>query len=126
MRPPDPGPVGGVRADQRRDGDDPRFGQDPGDLPGAADALGPVGRREAEVGVEAEPELVAVEHVGRPAHGDEATADLERDGGLAGRGEPGEPHGQAPAGLVQRVDAPTVALGPDPEARVPACAGRLC
>src|SRR5690606_16350010 len=76
---------------------------------GPADALGPVGGRETEVGVEAEPQLVAVEHVGRPARGDQKASDLERDRGFAGTGEPGEPHGQAPAGSVQRVDAPTVA-----------------
>ena len=59
--------VGPVRADQRHEGDDAGVGQQAGHVPDPADVLGPVGGGEPEVAVEAEAEVVAVEHVGRAA-----------------------------------------------------------
>lgn len=53
-----------IRADEARDGDAGAVGEELGDLGDAADVLRAVGGREAEVAVEAEADVVAVEAVG--------------------------------------------------------------
>ena len=57
---------------------DPGVGEEPGDLAGAPDVLGPVRGAEAEVAVQPVAEVVAVEHVGEHAAADEHAARARR------------------------------------------------
>ncbi len=59
--------VGTIRGDHRREDDEAGVGEQPSHLADAADVLGSVRRREAEVGVEPVAKVVAVEHVGGAA-----------------------------------------------------------
>lgn len=61
----------------------------------APDVLSPVLFREAEVAVEAEADVVAVETVGRESEAEQPPLEGGPNGGLARGREPGEPYGQA-------------------------------
>ena len=63
--------VGPVGAHERHERDEAGVGHQGRDVADAADVLGSVLGAEAEVAVEAVADVVAVEHVGRPAGGDE-------------------------------------------------------
>ena len=89
--------VGAVRRDEGRERDDAGVGEELRDLADAADVLGAVLGREAEVLVEAVADVVAVEDVGAHAALPEALLEVDRDGRFAGAGEAREPDG---AGLV--------------------------
>src|SRR4030095_1117753 len=60
---PRPIPVLAERRDDRDEDDGPGVVEEPGDLGGAANILRPVAPREGEVPVQAEAQVVAVEHV---------------------------------------------------------------
>lgn len=91
-------PIRAVRADEARDGDAGAVGEELGDLGDAPDVLRALGGREAEVAVQAEADVVAVEAVGREGVPQEVLLEGGGDGGFARGGEAGEPDGEA--GLV--------------------------
>jgi len=86
-----------VRADEARDSDGARIGEEFGHLGDAADVLLAVLGREAEVLVEAEADVVAVEAVGIEVDGtaEERLFEGDGDGGFATGAEPREPDRQA-------------------------------
>lgn len=85
--------VGAVGGDEARDGDGAAVGEQFGDLGDAADVFLAVLGGEAEVLVEAEADVVAVEAVGGEVVGvsEQGLLEGDGDGGLAGGGEAGEP-----------------------------------
>jgi hypothetical protein len=85
-------PVGG---DEGGDGDGGGVSKELGDLANATDVLVAVLLREAEVLVEAEADVVAVEAVGGDAEVEEVLLERGGDGGLARGGEAGQPDGEA-------------------------------
>jgi hypothetical protein len=88
-------PVGAVGTDEGGDGDGGRVGEELGYLGDAADVLVAVLLGEAEVLVEAEADVVAVEAVGGHAEVQEVLLQGGGNGGLARGGEAGEPEGEA-------------------------------
>ena len=90
-------PVRAVRADETRDGDGAAVGEELGDLGYAADVFFAVFRTEAQIFVQPEADVVAVEAVGREVIGRSEESLLERDGdgGFAGGGEAGQPYCEA-------------------------------
>lgn len=91
MQPPRQLPIPTIRTDETRDGDTAAIGEELRDLGDAADVLGPVGGAEAEVLVQAEADVVAVEAVGVQVVGgaEEGLFERDGDGGFAGGGEAG-------------------------------------
>ena len=87
--------VGAVRRDEGRQRHDAGVGEELRDLADAADVLGAVLGREAEILVEPVADVVAVEDVGADAALDGALLELDRDRRLAGAREPREPDGAA-------------------------------
>ena len=69
--------------DERDEDDEPGIGHQPRHFGDAADVLDALGLGEAEVLVEAVPDIVAVEDVGVPAFGGEPLLDEVGDGRLA-------------------------------------------
>src|SRR5262249_18710898 len=96
-----------------------RLGEELRDLADPADVLGAVGGREAEVLVEAVPDVVAVEDVGAHASVPEPLLELDRDRRLS---RPGEARGPDDAATVA---VQLLAVGAGPGARVPDDVGRL-
>lgn len=88
--------VGAVRADEAGDGDGARVGEQLGHLGDAADVLLAVLGREAQVLVQAEPDVVAVQAVRALAVwlADERLLERHRDRGLAARRQAGQPDRQ--------------------------------
>ena len=97
-------PVALVGRHERDDRDRARVGEQARGVRGAADVLGAVLGREAEVLVEPVAQVVAVEAIGRAAVHDQALLQRGRDRRLARRRQPGEPHGRA--ARAQRAPAP--------------------
>src|SRR5262249_47543972 len=89
---PDAIAVGAIRRDERRQVDDAAVGEELRDLADAADVLGPIFGREAEIGVQAVTDVVAVEDVSAHAAIPERLLQRDRDGRLPGPGEAREPH----------------------------------
>lgn len=87
--------VGAVGRDEGGDGDGGRVGKELGDLTDAADVLVAVGLGEAQVLVEAEAHVVAVEAVGGEAQVEEVLLQGGGDGGLARGGEARQPDCEA-------------------------------
>lgn len=87
--------VGLVRADEAGDGDGAAVGEQLGDLGDAANVLVAVLLGEAEVLVQAEAHVVAVEAVGGHAQVQEVLLQGGGDGGFARGGEACEPDGEA-------------------------------
>lgn len=87
--------VSAVGRDEGGDGDGGRVGEELGDLADAADVLVAVGLGEAQVLVEAEAHVVAVEAVGGEAQVQEVLLERGGHGGLAGGGEAGQPDCEA-------------------------------
>lgn len=90
--------VGAVGRDEGGDGDGGRVGKELGDLADAADVLVAVGLGEAQVLVEAEAHVVAVEAVGGEAQVQEVLLQGGGDGGLARGGEARQPDCEAALG----------------------------
>ena len=90
-------PLGPERADEGGQHDQPGVEHQPRRLPDPADILGPVGVGEAEVAVEAEADIVAVEQEGVPPGGVKLLLDEIGDGRLAGAGKAGEPEQPRPS-----------------------------
>ena len=90
-------PVGAVRRDERRDGDGGAVGEQFGDFGDAADVFFAVFGREAEVLVEAEADVVAVEAVGGEVErlAEKSLFEGDGDGGFTRGGEAGQPDGEA-------------------------------
>lgn len=84
-----------IRGDEAGDCDSGAVGEEFGDLGDAADVLIAVFFREAEVFVEAEADVVAVEAVGGEAEVEEVLLEGGCDGGFARGGEAGEPDCEA-------------------------------
>ena len=86
-----------VWADEARDGDGAAIREELGDLGDAPDVLFAVFRAEAQVFVQAEADIVAVQAVGGEVIGRAEKGLFERDGDgrFAGRREAGEPYCQA-------------------------------
>ena len=101
--------VRAVRADEAGDGDAAAVGEQLGHLGDAADVLRAVGGREAQVGVEPEADVVAVEAVGGEGDGEQVLLEGGGDGGFARGGEAREP--DCEAGLVPEVGALRVGEG---------------
>lgn len=92
-------PIPTVGRNKRRNGHRVAVRKELRDLGDPTDILVAVLLGEAQVLVEAEPHVVAVEPVcGRPAAGEQLVLELDGDGGFAGRGEPCEPDCQAALG----------------------------
>src|SRR5207247_226455 len=87
--------VGAVGRDEGSQRDDAGVGEQLRHLADAADVLGPVGGREAEVLVEAVADVVTVEDEGVHTPFPQRLLERHRDGGLPRAGEPGEPDGRA-------------------------------
>lgn len=87
--------VGAVGRDEGGDGDGGRVGKELGDLADAADVLVAVGLGEAQVLVEAEAHVVAVEAVGGEAQVEEVLLEGGGDGGFARGGEARQPDCEA-------------------------------
>lgn len=85
-------PVGG---DEAGDGDGAAVGKELGDLGDTADVLVAVLLAEAEVLVQAEAHIVAIQTVGRQAQVQQVLLEGGGDGGLSGGGQTGEPDGEA-------------------------------
>ncbi|SKN32588.1 Uncharacterised protein [Mycobacteroides abscessus subsp. abscessus] len=83
--------IGAIRADERGHRDNTGVGKDLGHGTHAADILGAICRRESEVGVEAVPQVVAVEPIGRDTSGYQAALQFHGDGGFSGGGQSGDP-----------------------------------
>src|SRR5581483_2024129 len=106
--------VAPVRRDERRQVDDAGVGEELCDLADAADVLRPVLGREAEVGVQAVADVVAVEDVRAHAAVPERLFDRDRNRRLARPREAGEPHGAAlVAGDLLAIVARDVSRMPD-------------
>lgn len=90
--------VGAVGGDEGGNGDGGGVGKELGNLGDAANVFVAVLFREAQVLVEAEADVVAVEAVGGHAEVQEVLLQGRRDGGLARGGEAGEPEGEAALG----------------------------
>lgn len=91
-------PVGAVGGDEGGDCDGGGVGEELCDLADAADVLVAVALGEAEVLVEAEADVVAVEAVGGEAEVQEVLLESGGDGGLSRGGEAGEPDCEAALG----------------------------
>lgn len=87
--------VSPVRRDEGGDGNGGRVGKELGDLTNAADVLVAVLLGEAQVLVQTEAHVVAIETVGGQPQVEEMLLEGGSDGGLARGGEAGEPDGQA-------------------------------
>ena len=103
MRGADALAVGPVRRDKCGDDHEARLGEQRRDLADAADVLGAVLGREAEVGRQALAHVVAVERVDLVAAREEGFLELDREGALARAREAGEP--EDPAAVAVGVDA---------------------
>jgi len=91
-------PIGPVRRDEAGDGDAGAVGEELRDFGDAPDVFRAVGGGEAEVAVQAEADVVAVEAVGGEGVVEEVLFEGGGDGGFAGGGEAGQP--DCEAGLV--------------------------
>lgn len=87
--------VGAEGRDEGGEGDGGGVGEELGDLADAPDVLVAVPLAEAQVLVQPEPHVVAVEAVGREAEVQKVLLQRGGDGGFAGRAEAGEPEGEA-------------------------------
>ena len=113
MERPDGITVGPVRRDEGAQNHQAGVLEESADLTDASDVLRAVLGGEPEVPVQAEPHVVAVQHVGGHAPGHEGLLHGEGQGRLAGARQPGEPDrppGVAEKGRPVRRDDPT--LGP--------------
>ena len=105
--------VRAVGRDERGQHEHAAVGEELRDLADAADVLGAVGGREAEVLVQPVAHVVAVEHVGEVAALDQRVLGGHRDRRLAGAGEPREPERRAALAEQRLAVAPAdVALVP--------------
>lgn len=84
-----------VRRDEGGDGDGGRVGKELGDFADATDVLVTVLLGEAQVFVQAEAHVVAIETVGGDAEVEEMLLESGGHGGFARGGEAGEPNGEA-------------------------------
>ena len=98
-----------VGADEAGDGHAAAVGEQLGHLGDAPDVLRAVVRREAQIGVEPEADVVAVEAVGGEGHREEVLLQGGGDGGFTRGGEARQP--DCEAGLVPQVGALCVREG---------------
>ena len=89
--------ISSVRGNETRDGDGAAVSEQFGDFTDATDVFGAVGGGEAEVFVQAEADVIAVEAVGGEVVrcAEEGLFERDGDGGFAGGGEAGEPDCEA-------------------------------
>ena len=99
-RAPGPVAVGLIGRDERGDADEAGIGEQRRHLADAADVLGPVVGRKAEVGVQAPAHVVAVQHVDVIALLEQALLHLHGQRRLAGPGQAGEPEHPAPVAVA--------------------------
>src|SRR5438477_552857 len=110
-----------VGADEARHGDNAAVGKQLGHFTDAADVLLAIGRRKAEVFVEAVANIVPVEHVGQPAALDEGVFECEGNGAFARAAQASEP--ECRSLLVQQLAAlrpGNTACGASQRVRLPA------
>src|SRR5581483_956673 len=93
--------VGAVGGNERGDADDAGVGEEFSDLADAADVFLAVPGREAEIGIQAVADVVAVEDVGVLAGVEEFAFEFGGDGGLARAGKAGEPDHAAGVVIAQ-------------------------
>ena len=84
-----------IRGDERDHSDHSGVGKQSGHLSHSTHVLGPIGRLEAQIGIQAVPEVVAVEQIGRSASFYESTLYLYCNRGLPRSGQTGQPHRRA-------------------------------